>query len=185
MREVALQIAIISSSYPEEEIISEEFNRKTAWYTLFEIIRVWTKVGSKDFDNPLKMTEMDKKLEPETTQTPERPRRFCDEWGVLRVPVTGTPWAVVWTNDSRAFFHNAVTKESVWEVPAALADDPEVAKMIESSKMRKLPVRDPGGLYLQLAAKPEVVEAEYRIVFARFGQFSLRKGCHSIHFGIF
>ena len=118
------------------------------------------------------MTKMDKKLEPETTQTPERPRRFCDEWGVLRVPVTGTPWAVVWTNDSRAFFHNAVTKESVWEVPAALADNPEVAKMIESSKMRKSPVRDPG-LYLQLAAMPEVVEAEYRIVFV--GSFLIAK----------
>ena len=51
----------------------------------------------------------------------------------------------------RAYFHNTATKESVWEVPAELADNPEVAHLMVSSKMTVLEGAD-----LDVASDPRV-----------------------------
>ena len=52
------------------------------------------------------------------------------------------------TKGSRAYFHNAATKESTWRVPAELADHPEIAKMKVASK--------------KTSTTAEAAEAEYR-----------------------
>ena len=44
---------------------------------------------------------------------------------MLRVPLAGSTWSVLWTNDGRRYFHDALTNESVWEIPAELADNKE------------------------------------------------------------
>ncbi|KAI1278094.1 Transcription elongation regulator 1 [Halotydeus destructor] len=47
-------------------------------------------------------------------------------------PITGTPWCVVWTGDSRVFFYNPSTKTSVWDKPAELKNRPEVDKLMKA-----------------------------------------------------
>jgi transcription elongation regulator 1 len=39
---------------------------------------------------------------------------------VSSTPISGTPWCVVWTGDSRVFFYNPSTRTSVWERPEDL-----------------------------------------------------------------
>jgi transcription elongation regulator 1 len=39
---------------------------------------------------------------------------------ISSTPIAGTPWAVVWTGDSRVFFYNPSTRTSVWERPEDL-----------------------------------------------------------------
>lgn len=39
---------------------------------------------------------------------------------ISSTPISGTPWAVVWTGDSRVFFYNPSTRSSVWDRPEDL-----------------------------------------------------------------
>jgi transcription elongation regulator 1 len=39
---------------------------------------------------------------------------------ISSTPISGTPWCVVWTGDSRVFFYNPSTRTSVWERPEDL-----------------------------------------------------------------
>lgn len=39
---------------------------------------------------------------------------------ISSTPISGTPWCVVWTGDSRVFFYNPSTRTSVWEKPEDL-----------------------------------------------------------------
>ena len=46
---------------------------------------------------------------------------------MLSVPLaaTGNTWSVVRTNGGRRYFHDTLTNESVWEIPAELAENQE------------------------------------------------------------
>ena len=68
---------------------------------------------------------------------------------VSSVPVTGTPWCVVWTGEGRSFFYNPSAKTSVWEVPDELQSrkdvykmltelPPEVVAAIDSTKLKEM-----------------------------------------------
>lgn len=46
-------------------------------------------------------------------------------------PVSGTPWCVVWTGDSRVFFYNPTMKTSVWERPPELVGRADVTEMMK------------------------------------------------------
>lgn len=39
---------------------------------------------------------------------------------ISSTPISGTPWTIVWTGDSRVFFYNPSTRTSVWERPEDL-----------------------------------------------------------------
>lgn len=39
---------------------------------------------------------------------------------IASTPISGTPWCVVWTGDSRVFFYCPSTRTSVWERPEDL-----------------------------------------------------------------
>merc|ERR1719259_481291 len=49
---------------------------------------------------------------------------------VWSLPVSGTPWCVVWTGEAKTFFYNPTSKVSVWERPADLVDHADVEKML-------------------------------------------------------
>ena len=45
--------------------------------------------------------------------------------------VPGTEWCVVWTNDEKVFFFNAVINKSVWLIPPEIKDNPFALKLME------------------------------------------------------
>ena len=49
---------------------------------------------------------------------------------VTSLPVSGTPWCVVWTGDGRVFFFNPTTKTSLWQRPPELYNRPDVDLMV-------------------------------------------------------
>ena len=52
---------------------------------------------------------------------------------VWSLPVSGTPWCVVWTGDAKTFFYNPTSKMSVWERPPELENRPDVEKMLSTT----------------------------------------------------
>lgn len=50
---------------------------------------------------------------------------------IASIPVSGTPWCVVWTRDKRVFFYNPSEKTSLWEKPAILLGRNDVDKLIK------------------------------------------------------
>ncbi|CAI2344336.1 unnamed protein product [Caenorhabditis sp. 36 PRJEB53466] len=50
---------------------------------------------------------------------------------VSSTPVSGTPWCVVWTGDSKVFFYNPSTKTSVWERPPDTYGREDVDKLVQ------------------------------------------------------
>ena len=46
-------------------------------------------------------------------------------------PVPGTEWCVVWTNDGKVFFFNAVINKSVWQIPTEIKEHPIARKLME------------------------------------------------------
>lgn len=53
--------------------------------------------------------EVKPKLETEKPKDKSKP--------VSSTPVSGSPWCVVWTGDSKQFFYNPSKRLSVWELP--------------------------------------------------------------------
>ncbi|EFP07631.1 CRE-TCER-1 protein [Caenorhabditis remanei] len=51
---------------------------------------------------------------------------------VSSTPVSGTPWCVVWTGDSKVFFYNPSTKTSVWERPPDTYGREDVDKLVQN-----------------------------------------------------
>ncbi|CAG0880231.1 unnamed protein product [Cyprideis torosa] len=49
---------------------------------------------------------------------------------VSSVPVSGTPWCVVWTGDGRVFYYNPSQRQSVWIMPPELFGRDDVQKLI-------------------------------------------------------
>jgi transcription elongation regulator 1 len=64
--------------------------------------------------------------------TNDKPKSMDKSRPVSSTPVHGTPWCVVWTGDSRAFFYNPSTKTSVWERPPDLIGRADVTEMLKS-----------------------------------------------------
>ncbi|KAI6654116.1 hypothetical protein LOD99_2962 [Oopsacas minuta] len=60
---------------------------------------------------------------PQDTIVPTRP--------VNSTPVPGSEWCVVWTNDEKVFFFNAVINKSVWVIPPEIKDHPIAKKLME------------------------------------------------------
>lgn len=56
---------------------------------------------------------------------------------IQSIPIAGTPWSTVFTSDEKMFFFNATTRKSVWKIPADLANNQFLKKIVppwESSK---------------------------------------------------
>jgi hypothetical protein len=53
------------------------------------------------------------------------------------VPIPGTPWSIVFTNDKRRFFFDATLRKSVWSMPSELENLPSVMKILENPPWRK------------------------------------------------
>uniref|UniRef100_A0A5K3EKS4 Transcription elongation regulator 1 n=1 Tax=Mesocestoides corti TaxID=53468 RepID=A0A5K3EKS4_MESCO len=70
----------------------------------------------------------DHMLEPEKEKEPEQ--RDASR-PISSTAVTGTPWCVVWTGDSRVFFFNPSKRISVWETPEELKGRADVDRLLE------------------------------------------------------
>ena len=52
------------------------------------------------------------------------------------VPVSGTPWSIVWTSDGRVFFFNATQRKSYWQIPIELEKNKKVREMLDPSERK-------------------------------------------------
>lgn len=80
-----------------------------------------------DFDaaeKERKRKEENEKAKPQKPQDKTRP--------ISSTPISGTPWCVVWTGDSRVFFYNPSSRTSVWERPPDLVGRPDVDKAVST-----------------------------------------------------
>ena len=55
---------------------------------------------------------------------------------VTSVPVSGTPWSIVWTTDGRVFFFNATQRKSYWQIPIELEKNKKVREMLDPSERK-------------------------------------------------
>ena len=62
----------------------------------------------------------------------------------ISVPVPGTPWSVVYTNDEKMFFFDATSRKSFWDLPPELENNPQVYKIIENPPWKKSTYREKG-----------------------------------------
>lgn len=69
--------------------------------------------------------------------SPPKPDERKGPRPVESIPVPGTPWSVVFTNDGRRFFFDATNKKSIWKIPPELKDSPVVMKIMENPPWKK------------------------------------------------
>ncbi len=55
----------------------------------------------------------------------------------ISVPIPGTPWSIVYTNDEKMFFFDATSRKSFWDLPPELEMNPQVFKIIENPPWKK------------------------------------------------
>ena len=86
------------------------------------------------------------KDEPKLMEPKEKPKPQDKSRPVSSTPVSGTPWCVVWTGDSKAFFFNPTTKKSVWDRPPELVGRADVKEMLKSpAAAEKVKQKSQGG----------------------------------------
>ncbi|XP_054167522.1 transcription elongation regulator 1-like [Oppia nitens] len=56
---------------------------------------------------------------------------------VSSTAITGTPWCVVWTGDSKVFFYNPSTRTSLWECPPELKNRADVQQLMKEPPKEK------------------------------------------------
>lgn len=64
--------------------------------------------------------EIEKKRREEADKAKQAAKPQDKSRPISSTPISGTPWCVVWTGDSRVFFYNPSTRTSVWERPEDL-----------------------------------------------------------------
>ena len=79
------------------------------------------------FDPQRNFDEMEPKKEP-LEDTISRPAATKP---VNSTSVPGTEWCVVWTNDGKVFFFNAVINKSVWQIPPEIEENSFARKLME------------------------------------------------------
>ena len=94
-----------------------------------------------DFDQPpappitpqfdTQVNEMEPKDESDTEPPEDTISRPPATKPVHSTSVPGTEWCVVWTNDDKVFFFNAVINKSVWQIPPEIKDNPVAIKLME------------------------------------------------------
>lgn len=65
-------------------------------------------------------TEKERKRKEETEKAKQAAKPQDKSRPISSTAISGTPWCVVWTGDSRVFFYNPSTRTSVWEKPEDL-----------------------------------------------------------------
>ena len=79
---------------------------------------------------------------PQATPTPKVINTKAEEESkgpkpTLSIPVPGTPWSVVYTNDEKMFFFDATSRKSFWDIPPELENNPQVYKIVENPPWKK------------------------------------------------
>ncbi|XP_033126510.1 transcription elongation regulator 1-like [Anneissia japonica] len=89
-----------------------------------------------DKDEEVEKKEIEGKKE-EEKETEEKEEEMTEEEKaaekakpVATKPVPGTPWCIVWTGDSKVFFFNPSTRQSLWERPEDLIGRADVDRMV-------------------------------------------------------
>lgn len=81
-------------------------------------------VNTMALGNKQRQVELDAEKEKKRKEDAEKAQQSAKPQDKSRpissTPISGTPWTIVWTGDSRVFFYNPSTRTSVWERPEDL-----------------------------------------------------------------